>query len=76
VTSAFGTPPSFEDCQTFCRSWETDVGVCTAEWISFNNCQANLSAAGFVCDPDFGAFPAEGFCQAELDAINTCFAGL
>ena len=66
---------SFEDCTTFCRSWETDVGICTAEFAAYNTCLAAQPPSSFTCDPDFGAFPNEGVCQAQADAINACFGG-
>ncbi len=66
---------SFEDCVQLCRSWETDVGVCTPEWSRYNACLGTKGPSSFVCDPDFGSFPNEGVCQAQLDALNACFGG-
>ena len=65
---------NFASCMGSCRSFE-DIGICGQEWINFNNCQATQPPASFICDPDFGVFPAEGVCQAQLDALNACFGG-
>ncbi len=66
---------TFEDCTAFCRSWETDVGVCTQEFANYNLCLGTQPVSSFTCDPDFGGFPNEGVCQAQIDALNNCFGG-
>ena len=65
---------TFESCVGFCRSWETDVGICTAEFSAYQRCLGTTPPAGWLCE-DFGAFPADGVCQTEADAINACFGG-
>jgi hypothetical protein len=74
-TAACPGTATFEDCTAFCRSWETDVGICTQEWSNYNACLGTQGASSFVCDPDFGAFPNEGVCQTQIDALNACFGG-
>jgi trypsin len=68
-------PFSFEDCNASCAAWETDVGICTQQWVSYNACLATQGASSYTCDPDFGPFPNEGVCQAQIDALNACFGG-
>ncbi|HYP99654.1 MAG TPA: trypsin-like serine protease [Polyangiaceae bacterium] len=68
-----GSTQSFEDCAAFCRTWQTDVGVCVQEFANYNLCIAGLPASQFTCDPDFGGFPNEGNCQTQIDALNACF---
>ncbi len=66
---------TLEDCTSFCSSWEQQVGLCTQEWLGYNACLATQGSASYTCDPDFGAFPNEGVCQAQIDALNACFSG-
>jgi hypothetical protein len=72
-TAACPASQSFEDCAAFCRTWQTDVGVCVQEFANYNLCIATLPTSQFTCDPDFGGFPNEGNCQAQIDALNACF---
>jgi hypothetical protein len=66
---------TFEDCNVFCRSWETDIGICVEEFTAYNACLATQGTSSFTCDPDFGPFPNEGVCQAQVDAFNGCLGG-
>jgi hypothetical protein len=63
------------DCNLFCRSWETDVGICVAEWTAYNACFATQGTSSFTCDPDFGPFPNEGVCQSQAEAFGACLGG-
>lgn len=66
---------NLEDCTASCRSFETDVGFCVQEWSNYQACLGTTPASGFICDPDFGPFPNDGVCQAQLNALNACFGG-
>jgi len=72
-TAACPASQGFEDCGIFCRSWETDVGLCVQPFANYNLCLGTLAPAQFTCDPDFGGFPNLGTCPTETDALNACF---
>jgi Trypsin len=66
---------SFADCTALCRAWQTDVGFCVQEFTNFNTCLGTQGTTSFSCDPDFGGFPNEGVCPAQIDALSACLGG-
>jgi Trypsin len=71
--------PTFENCVTSCLQTDDFIDEifpqCEPQYSAFNVCSAGLSSAAsnWQCDDVFGAI-AGAPCQAQSDALNTCFS--